>query len=424
MAAPRQDPLEILDKMFNEVLVQTGKHLRANSKEGPRNASANNAIRAKTSDSVAMYHYALDDLESEITRAKAVILRDLEKLRTARAPVPVPVPAPAPVPVPVPAPVPAPAPAPAPQPVAPPAPMMELPSSAAHSMSTPAFTPKQESKPAAPFPDMGMGMGMSTDVVDLTSKDKKPSPRVPPGTIRQPVRATPPIKNEVKPSPKQLPKPSPKLAQPPKVTPVPLPQIPRLQPPQPPAIGPAATAQSQPAAPNSQSNRQVQATPAAQAAQDATLDATPVPVNAAGSGTNTAGKGSTLGFTDMQFSLAPPSNEASGAPPAPMPEFDLTSFTTQGVSNDASLDPSKANGADVGAVAGAGQNNTTVPQQQPGEDDKISTSFDDLFNLDNTNGGMGSMFDLGGGGGNDSTFNDVFYEDTDLVQLDEDFNFN
>ncbi|KAK6949965.1 hypothetical protein Daesc_008288 [Daldinia eschscholtzii] len=404
MAAPKQDPLEILDKMFNEVLVQTGKHLKAHAKDGPRNVSASNAIRAKTSDSLATYHYALDDLESEIIRAKAVILRDLEKLHAARAPVP--------------------APAPAPQPVAPPAPMMELPSSAAHTMSAPAaFAPKQESKPAAPFPDMGVGM--STDVVDLTSGDKKPSPRVPPGAIRPPVRATPPMKNnEVKPSPKQPPKPSPKLAQPPKVTPVPLPQIPRLQPPQPPVIGPGATAQSQSGAPNGQPNRPVQITPAAQAGQDATLNAMLMPGNVGGGDTNAAGGGNTLGFTDMQFSLAPSNTEASGAPPAPMPEFDLTTFAPQEGGNNVSLDSSKHGNTNTGPAAGTGQNNITVPQQQPKEEDKTDTNLDDLFNLDNTNGGTDNMFDLGGGGVNDSTFDDMFFDnnnDTDLAHFDEEY---
>lgn len=306
--------------------------------------------------------------------------------------------------------------------------MMELPSSAAHTMSAPAFAPKQEHKPTAPFPDMGMGMGMSTDVVDLTSNDKKPSPRVSTSAIRPPVRAIPPVKNEVKPSPKQLHKPSPKLAQPIKVTPVPPPQIPRLQPPQPSAIGPAATTQPQPAAPSAQPSRQVQTTPAAQAAQDATLNATLVPANAVGGDTNAAGGSNALGFTDMQFSLAPSNAEASGAPPAPMPEFDLTTFAPQVGGNDMPLNSSKLGNTTVGTAAGTSQNNITVPPQQPKGEDKTDTNLDDLFNLDNTNGGTDNMFDLGGGGVNDSTFDDMMYfdnnNDADLAQFDEEyFNF-
>ncbi|OTB00117.1 hypothetical protein M426DRAFT_26849 [Hypoxylon sp. CI-4A] len=402
MAAPNQQPhpLQVLDQMFNEVLVQTAKHVRTSSKDGPRiSGGASNAIRAKTADSLIAYHYALDDLESEITRAKAVVLRDLEKLRAARAP----------------APAPAPVPTPALQPVAPPAPMMELPSSAAHTMSAPAFAPKQEIKTAAPFPDMGMGM--SNDVVDLTSNDKKPSPRVPSGAIRPPTKVTPTMRHEVKPSPKQTPKPAPRQNQlPHKVTPVPPPQIPRLQPPQPATLGPTVANQPQGAVRNSQPPKQPQAAPAAQTAQDTTLNAMLVPGNATGGETNAPGGNSGLNFTDMQFSLAPSNNETQGAPPAPMPEFDMTAFAPQ----DAGKDASKPNNA-------SGQNTTATTSQQqqpppPKEPEKADTNLDDLFNLDNNNG-TDNMFDLGSGGVNDSTFDDMmfFNNDSDMGQFDENY---
>ncbi|KAI0834895.1 hypothetical protein F5Y06DRAFT_277467 [Hypoxylon sp. FL0890] len=387
-------PLDILDQMFNEVLVQTGKHLKANAKDGPRNTvGASSAVRAKTSDSLAAYHYALDDLESEITRAKAVVLRDLEKLRAARAP-----------------------PAPAPQPVAPPAPMMELPSSAAHTMSTPAFAHKQEPKTAAPFPDMGMGM--SPDVVDLTSGEKKPSPRVPPGAIRPPARASPQIKNA---SPKQTFKQTPKPAPPPKVTPVPVPQIPRpqgQQPPRPASIGPGAMAQSQHAGPNSHANRHAQTTPAAQAAQDASLNATLMTANASGGEANAAGGSNGLNFTDMQF--APSNTEVSGAPPAPMPEFDLATFAPQDSGNNMTSLQAKPNNAT------STQNNTTAPQQPSKEEEKTDTNLDDLFSLDDSNIGTDNMFDLGGSM-NDNSFEDMMYfdnNDNDMAQFDENYFIN
>ncbi|KAI1408803.1 hypothetical protein F5Y13DRAFT_171796 [Hypoxylon sp. FL1857] len=396
---PHPHPLDVLDQMFKEVLVQAGKHLKANNKDGPRNtAGASTTARAKTTDSLAAYHYALDDLESEITRAKAVVLRDLEKLRAARAP-----------------------PAPAPQPVAPPAPMMELPSSAAHTMSAPAFAPKQEPKTAAPFPDMGMGM--SADVVDLTSSEKKPSPRVPPGAIRPPTRVSPQmVKNEMKASPKQTFKPAPKPTPPPppKVTPVPVPQIPRPHghhPPQPSSIGPGAAGQSQSAAANAQANRQSQATPAAQAAQDASLNAMLMPANASGGETNAATGGTGLNFTDMQF--APPSTEAPGAPPAPMPEFDLATFAPQDSGNDMMSLDTKPNNATSGQ-------NTTAPQQPQKEEEKPDTNLDDLFSLDDSNNGTDGMFDLGGGM-NDSTFDDMMYfdnNDNDMAQFDENYFIN
>lgn len=288
-------------------------------------------------------------------------------------------------------------------------------------MNAPVFVPRPEQTTAAPFPDMGMGM--STDVVDLTSNDKKPSPRVPPGAVRPPVKGSPAIRNEVKPSPKQVTKPTPKPSQPPKVTPVPVPQIPRLQPPQPAALGPAAATQSQQAL-NTKQHRAAHAMPAAQtaqAAQDATLNAMLMPANAPGGDTNVAGGSNTLGFTDMQFSLAPSNAEPSGAPPAPMPEFDLTAFAPHDGSNDMlSLDNNKPSNSNAGAAT---TNTAAVPQQQqPKEQDKNDTNLDDLFNLDTDNGGT-DMFDLSGGV---NTFNDMMYfddnnNDNDMEQFDEDF---
>ncbi|KAI0902113.1 hypothetical protein F4806DRAFT_445735 [Annulohypoxylon nitens] len=407
MAAPNQQPLQVLDQMFNEILVQTGKNLKASLKEGSkRTLPVGGALQAKTADSLTAYHYALDDLESEIIGAKSVLLRDLEKLRAARAPAPVP------------------------QPVAPPAPMMELPSSAAHTISTPAFAPKKEIKTAAPFPDMGMGMGMGmgmpADVVDLTANDKKPSPRVSVSAIRPPVKATPPMRNEVKPSPKQTPKPTPKPApkasQPPKVTPVPVPQIPRpqgFQPPQQPTAGSMAAAKPQPAAPTPQMVRQPQPTPAAPPAQDAVM----MPTNPTGNESNTAG-GNAPNFTNMQFSLAPSNNDTQstqGAPPAPLPEFDLTTFAPQdGGNNDMmTLDNTKPNNT----ANGQNNNTNTTSQQQqqqpPKEQDKTDTNLDDLFNLGDGNGADG-MFDLGVGV-NDSTFDDMFFgsNDSEMAQFDD-----
>ncbi|KAI1777949.1 hypothetical protein F4818DRAFT_408520 [Hypoxylon cercidicola] len=379
MATSKQDPLQVLNQVFNEVLVQTGKHIAKNP------VVAASTIRAKTSDSMTAYHYALDDLESEITRAKAVILRDLEKLRAARAPPPAPVPAP--------------------QPAAPPAPMMDLPSSAAHTMTAPAFAPKQESKTAAPFPDMGMGM--SADIIDLTSSEKKPSPRTPANIVRPPPRPNYPVKPEAKPSPKQASKPTPKLSQPPKVTPVPPPQIPRLQAPQQPPTQPQPTARATPVM------------PPAQPAHEPTPNATTMGGNAAGGDAGSSG-GNALHFTDMQFSLAPSTAEAQGAPPAPMPEFDLTTFAPQDGSHDMmSLDSRPNNNNNAGAASAS---TAAAPQQQPQQQDKSDTNLDDLFNLDANNDEMDSMFDLGGGV---NTFNDMFFDNStnndDDMQFDEQF---
>ncbi|KAI5867945.1 hypothetical protein GGS23DRAFT_608516 [Durotheca rogersii] len=406
MAAAKQDPLQILDQMFNEILIQTGKHLKANLKDGSKGiGGASNAMRAQTSSSLSAYHYALDDLESEITRAKAVFLRDLEKLRAARAP---------------PAPAPAPAPAPIPQPVAPPAPMMELPSSAAHTVSAPAFARRPESKPAAPFPDMGTGMGMgmgmgagggASDVVDLTGGDKKTSPRAPASAAaRPPARPpAPPAKSEVKPSPKPAPKPAPKPSQPAKVTPVPPPQIPRLQPPPPPppAAQPSKFAQNALPAPPPQD---------------------PGPKTAPGglppsAGPLGAAAADALGFTDMQFSLAPPSGEAAGAPPAPMSEFGAATFAPSGRGKEAALGN---RGSGPAASGGQSAPAAAPPQPQPPKDQAKphSNSIDDLFILDGGGGAADNIFDLGGGGVNDSTFDDMMFfgsNDSDMAPFDEQY---
>ncbi|KAI1085859.1 hypothetical protein F5B20DRAFT_520073 [Whalleya microplaca] len=387
MAASNQEALKTLDNMFNEVLVQAGKHLKSAGKDGTRGLPpANNAIRAKTSDALTSYHYALNDLESEITRAKAVLMRDLEKLRSAR------IPAPAPVPV--------------PQPVAPPAPMMELPSSAAHTMSAPAFVTKREGKTVAPFPDMGMGM--SADVVDLTSGEKKPSPRVPASAIKPPMRPSPTVKNEKKPSPKQTPKPAPKpapKAAPSKITPVPPPQIPRLQPPQPSTVGPAATMHSQPPVPPSQPTK------SAQAAQDSSLGSMlSLPATGPGGDAGSTAGSNELNFTDMQFTLAPSNSETQGAPPAPMSEFDLASFTVPGASNETQAHDTLGSGNNDGTAAAA---------TQPPKEENKDNNLDDLFTLGDSNDG--TMFDLGSSSVNDSTFDDMMFFDNkdEMGQFDD-----
>ncbi|KAI5922144.1 hypothetical protein F4810DRAFT_674744 [Camillea tinctor] len=371
--ANSKDPLDILYQMYNEVLIQFGKQLRnASVKDGLGNSlEATQAIRMKTRSCLTTYHYALDEIEDEIITAKSVLLRDLEKLRAARAPPPVAVPPPAP----------------APQPVAPPAPMMEMPSAAAHTMNAPSFAPKQESKTVAPFPDMGMGM--SADVVDLTSQDKKPSPRVPPGALKPPVpRAGAPGKNEVKPSPKQTSKPIPA-----KVTPVPPPQIPRLHPPQPAATTPAAQPKPPPAQQPMPPAKPPHPTPAGQPTQDMSIDSMPGPP--------AGGAGSELTFTDMQFSLAPSNNDSqgaggAGAPPAPMPEFDLTTFAPQDGNNEL-LSMANFN-ADGSAAQGEGANsannkNNNTTSQPPKDAEKQEGNLDDLFNLDTA---TDNMFDLDG----------------------------
>lgn len=109
-----------------------------------------------------------------------------------------------------------------------------------------------------------------------------------------------------------------------------------------------------------------------------------------------------LNFTDMEFSLAPPPSEPQGAPPAPMPEFDLAAFAPQGGNNNATAGNSASN--------------------NPAQPSNTSSNMDDLFNLGDTNGVSDNMFDLGGGEVNDSTFDDMMFfgnNDSDMAQFDD-----
>lgn len=106
MSAP-SDNLERLDELqrnINNVLVQTSKALKMAAKGSrPTPASlseASSSINSSISSSYYSFNYALDDLEHEINRAKAVLLRDLNELKAKRmTPPPEPKPAAPPAPM-------------------------------------------------------------------------------------------------------------------------------------------------------------------------------------------------------------------------------------------------------------------------------------------------------------------------------------
>ncbi|KAJ2981549.1 hypothetical protein NUW58_g6661 [Xylaria curta] len=266
---------------------------------------------------------------------------------------------------------------------APSAPMMELPSAAAHSRSlnppaTTVYSSSKETKTVAPFPDMGM----SADVVDLTAGEKKPSPRVQAGTVKPVARPT--SSTNIKPSPKPIHKPTP----PAKVTPVPPPQIPRLQSSQSSITPTQPKTQSSKIAPPAQPMHQA---PAVKTAQDNATD------SMLGLPSTGVSDGAAAVFIGPSTSAEP-----QGAPPAPMPEFDLATFAPQGGSNN------------VG-TGNTASNNATQPSNE-------GSNMDDLFNLGDTNGGGDNMFDLGGGEVHDSTFDDMLYfgnNDSDMAQFDD-----
>ncbi|KAK8081467.1 hypothetical protein PG996_000248 [Apiospora saccharicola] len=422
-----KDPLDVLQQTFNDFLVNTGKALRASQKNGPRSvANTAGAINAKMADTMKTYHYALDDLESEITRAKAVLLRDLEKLQAARMPVPVP------------------------EPVAPPAPMMEdvkpqpaavmlqveMPSTAAHTVHPNmggGFEIKhEETKRVAPFPDMGMGL--AADVVDLTSGgDVKPpvaattaSPHVPPTAVKAdgsmgPVRASPSIK-----------------------------QSPKSTPPMTKAM-PAASA-----AAHSTAAKAVPAPAATQAPDNSNSMDTMMSISTAAA--SSSGPTATPGDGSSQ--------NAPAAPMAPMQDFDLSSFGTAtqngggggGGGNDllsldhfgttsstGGLPPPDAN-AGAGGAGGAGNNNITIPQHTAppapaqaatttgggggpaagGMDVDSSANIDSLFDLDSAGGdNMDLDLNLGDAGGmggmGENSFDELFMPDGDMNQFDDQY---
>lgn len=280
--------------------------------------------------------------------------------------------------------------------------MMEMPSTFAHTMSlTPGFPPPKEETKRAPFPDMGMGLSGDV-VVDLTAGDKKPtaSPRVTAGTLK-PVASgvsTPPIKQ------------SPKLAPPAKVTPVPLPQIP----PQLSAVAPPAQRATTPQQPPQ----------AVQVPQDNSMESM---INLAPTGGAPAADmtGGELNFTNMEFTLAPSSDGPSqNAPPAPMQDFDISSFTAQDGGNDLlPMDDFTNAGSDAVNTAAPVP---AAPAKAPENFAATGTNVDSMYDLGNigSGGGVDNMdldLDLGGdSGANDNTFDDLFFDtnDADMGQFD------
>ncbi|KAJ8121901.1 hypothetical protein O1611_g9978 [Lasiodiplodia mahajangana] len=111
----------------------------------------------------------------------------------------------------------------------------------------------------------------------------------------------------------------------------------------------------------------------------------------------------------MEFSLAPALNEPHGAPPAPMPEFDLATFAPPGGNINATTE------------------NTL--SSNPSQTVNASSNVDDLFNLGDTNVNLGdtngdvdNMFDLGSADVNDSTFDDMMFfgeNDAGMGQFDD-----
>ncbi|OHE92761.1 hypothetical protein CORC01_11911 [Colletotrichum orchidophilum] len=92
--SPTSDSAEALHGLINDVLVQTGKALKSLSKDGRHQFQAQISLQTKMPEIIESFHWKLDDLESEIIRAKAALQRDLDRFQQAKARQPVQQPAP------------------------------------------------------------------------------------------------------------------------------------------------------------------------------------------------------------------------------------------------------------------------------------------------------------------------------------------
>ncbi|OBT66737.1 hypothetical protein VE03_04089 [Pseudogymnoascus sp. 23342-1-I1] len=78
----QQQHLDTLQTLINNILIETGKALRSANLKGAKTISHDNdRLQLYMPKAITNFHGALDELESDIVRAKAVIARDLRKLR-------------------------------------------------------------------------------------------------------------------------------------------------------------------------------------------------------------------------------------------------------------------------------------------------------------------------------------------------------
>ncbi|KAL6862059.1 hypothetical protein J3F83DRAFT_221658 [Trichoderma novae-zelandiae] len=75
-------PLDALQSLINDVLVQTGKALRASRRDSQGNLTyAYGPTQAKLPETIEQFHMTLNELESEILIAKSALLRDYNELK-------------------------------------------------------------------------------------------------------------------------------------------------------------------------------------------------------------------------------------------------------------------------------------------------------------------------------------------------------
>ncbi|KFY86817.1 hypothetical protein V500_07386 [Pseudogymnoascus sp. VKM F-4518 (FW-2643)] len=78
----QQQHLDTLQNLINTILIETGKALRSANMKGAKTISHDNdRLQMYMPKAITSFHGALDELESDIVRAKAVIARDLREVR-------------------------------------------------------------------------------------------------------------------------------------------------------------------------------------------------------------------------------------------------------------------------------------------------------------------------------------------------------
>ncbi|KAG7290239.1 hypothetical protein NEMBOFW57_000237 [Staphylotrichum longicolle] len=374
-------PIDTLPHVVNDVVTKAFRAARPDGKGTVAAPAA--AMETRIPAAVEKFNALLDELECELLLSKAVLERDLRQLRASRQPPPQ-----------------------EQKQVAPPAPMvidLESPKMATKESLTglpgPSLPGKQATKPVAPFPNMGFG-GTSPEVATIP----KPSPKLKDAkTLNRPAMAAAAAGR-------------PASAPPKKETKVPPPQVPR---PNGPATGPQAAHNSmaQAKAASVLAINRPASTPAVSnvSGPSGPGASRPASVPAASNATSVASTPATTGndklFTDMTFSLAPPSGDAPAQNPPPQQQrrasqpqanpsaTDLTNF------GGFSTEQLPSGPADVANMGLGTQSGNPVEEASM---DSVDAKIDGLFDLgpgdiDN----MDLEYDLGNG--DNSNFNDMYF---------------
>ncbi|KAL7893981.1 hypothetical protein HDV63DRAFT_163103 [Trichoderma sp. SZMC 28014] len=332
-AAPKQEPLDALQSLINDVLVQTGKALRASRKDARGNLThVPSTSQSKLPETIRLFHRALDELEVEIIEAKSVLLRDLNELQEKKKKLLAQTQASPQQPI-----------------------TIDIPSASPEPKDEP-MADSIDVKPMAPFPNMSINLS-EADHMDISAKEangqqQQPQPPPPGGMNGMSGKASPAFASRLpagdhKPTLDMLPE----------------------------------TSTNQPA------------------------------IKAEPSGMN---------FTNMEFTLAPPSNEASGQTnTSKEPFFDLTTFapadggdellnlnnllpdqTSAGNNNNNNKQPSISAAAHSISIPNA---NAAPKAEEQKFDANLNTEF--FGNESGAADGMDFDFSLGGSG--DDTFDDL-----------------